>query len=158
MNKKVITVSVIIIVGFSLIILGLILTNSGLLNCKLKDNTTENNAVKISDVDIEIVDDNQMITPVYIKQDIMKAYFNNFIFALSRSSVKFDIDEFFEQGFAISELRKVDYTGKTISGYENETEFYYSKYVSDKNDIVFIVFNGNLDPLQIIDCNDTLFK
>lgn len=158
MNRKVIIVSAIIIAGLVLIILGITLTTSGLLNCEFKDNPTTNSAVKISDIDIETADDNQMITPIYLKQDVMKAYFYNFIYALSRSSVKFDIDEFFEEGFAISELRKVDYTGKTISGYENETGFYYQKYISDKNDIVFIVFNDNLDPLQIIDCNDTLFS
>ena len=114
--------------------------------------------IKMLNEDVILTRQNSSINACYLSTDEMKNVFLNFYVNISRSSVKFDAEQFSKTGIKVKELRKVNAGDYDIKYYDDINVFYYSKYVTDHNDIVFIVFNETYDPLQIIDYNDTLFS
>ena len=115
------------------------------------------NTIEMCNKTINITEKHHSINACYVKKEKLNSDFFAFYSRVFRSSVRFDKKEFLKLGIEIKELKKVNYK-KEIAGYSGSEPFYYSKYVTEKDDIVFIIFNKDLDPLKMIDYYDTLLN
>lgn len=151
-------------IGFALISLAIVTLLMIFLshNLNIRLNSQEENepktTIKMLDRNINLTKKDFPINACYLSTDEMKNIFWSFHLNISRSSVKFDAEQFMKTGIEIKELRKVNASDYDIKHYDDINTFYYSKYVTDTDDIVFIIFDDTYDPLQIIDYNDTLFS